>query len=222
MILSVWVNVWQFYPPAAGAGEVCTTKLAVKAATDDPSHKQPSHISPVIWTGWEKGEGEKKQLPLPFCMSSLSCMKANTQSSSCYNDSPKTNFPLAQQTQVFRILLPEPHKIVKIHTTLYTITLHSSSVLIKPHRRTYMDSPEATELELHCVLSCTGLKAFCILLNAVLLGLKGIEQRPTLLTLTFSMKNLAQFGGSKRNIPSTYKGHLWPKFTLLLKQSDIM
>lgn len=60
-----------------------------------------------------------------------------------------------------------------------------------------MDSPEATELELHCIHSCTVLKAFCILLNAVSLGLKGIEQRQTLITLTFSMKNLAQFGVKK-------------------------
>lgn len=28
--------------------EVRCTKLAVKAATEDPSHKRPSHISPVI------------------------------------------------------------------------------------------------------------------------------------------------------------------------------
>lgn len=28
--------------------EVRWTKLAVKAATEDPSHEQPSHISPVI------------------------------------------------------------------------------------------------------------------------------------------------------------------------------
>lgn len=40
-------------------GEACRAKLAVKAATDDPSHKQPSHISPVIWTGGEKGEKKK-------------------------------------------------------------------------------------------------------------------------------------------------------------------
>lgn len=111
------------FNPQSLEGQVCfcRTKLAVKAATNDPSHKQPSRISPVIWTGREKGE-KKMQLPLPFPVSSLSCMKAKIQSSSCYNDSPKTNFRLAQQTQVCGILLHKPRKIVKT-ARRYTLLL---------------------------------------------------------------------------------------------------
>lgn len=40
--------------------EACRAKLAVKAATDDPSHRQPSHISPVIYELVER-RGRKKK-----------------------------------------------------------------------------------------------------------------------------------------------------------------
>lgn len=85
------------------------------------------------------------QLPLPFRMSSLSCMRAKIQSSSCYNDSPKTNFPLTQQAQVCGILLPEPHKIVKTLQHYMLLLFIFPCVLIKALQNT--DSLEARELE---------------------------------------------------------------------------
>lgn len=86
------------------------------------------------------------QLPLSFCVSFLSCMRVKTQSGSCCNDSPRTHFPLPQQTRLCKILLPQPQTTVK-RALRYVITLHSPSILIKAPQ--YAASPEDGRLELH-------------------------------------------------------------------------
>lgn len=76
------------------------------------SHRRPFTQSALSYFSWNMNRwrgrvvGKKTQLLLPFHMSSPSCR-------SIMPPPPQPNFLLAQRTQVSRILLPKPCKIIK-------------------------------------------------------------------------------------------------------------
>lgn len=121
-------------PSLEGQVCFCRPKLAVKPATDDPSHTQQSHISPVIWTGWGGGGREKNAITVPFFVCHLCHVWSQRQSSSCYNDAPLTPPPKKNLIKkphfhshnrhgcACGIPLTEPHKIVK-NTPHYMLLL---------------------------------------------------------------------------------------------------
>lgn len=79
----------------------CRTKLAVRAATDDPSQAALSYFCcNMNWGGRDREGGGKMQLPFSFRTSSLPCMKAKKKrkkhrAALVLMTTPKTNFPLA-------------------------------------------------------------------------------------------------------------------------------
>lgn len=136
-------------------GKVYRTKLAVKAATNDHSHKLHSHISLVIWNREEKEGRTKVPLPLPFYMSSLSCMKEKHRATLVImTPPPKLIFHIRNRRECLGSYYLN-RKIVK--TALhYVITLYSHSIVasLEP------------QLELHHFPLSIGFKAFCTSLNS--------------------------------------------------------
>lgn len=157
-------------------GEVCfcRTKLAVRAATDDPSRDQPSHISPVIWTGG--GERKKKNaITAPFFVCHLCHVwRQKHRAALVIMTPPKLIFHLYGRNRCAGSYYLNHARLSKLLYVIFPITPYSRSVLIKPLQCT--DSPEATELELHHVLLSIGLEAFCTSLNSnsLSLGSRGV------------------------------------------------
>lgn len=74
-------------PDVEGQVVFSRTKLAVKPATSDPSHKKPSHISAVIWTEAEKKvvvKGKQLLLLLPLVIWDMNVSTKHW--NSCYKD----------------------------------------------------------------------------------------------------------------------------------------
>lgn len=110
------------------------------------SRRRPFTLAALSYFSWNINRwwcgGEKTQLLLPFHMSSPS--------GCCNAPPPQTNFLLAQWTQVSRILLPKPWKIVQNGQHYRLLLFFPCSFLIKPLPCTV--SPKATEVESHHVL----------------------------------------------------------------------